>query len=93
MRIHELGRFRKNLSDLLPGIKRYAIHLCCIEKGCIRLTFQIPNLVIDRVLPLTSQQKKELPKLGVRWLTCGKTSCYEFLEVVYLSVVQVALYT
>lgn len=77
--LHELGRFRKNLSDLL-GIKRYVIHLCCIEKGCIRLTFQIPNFVTERVFPLSPQQIKALPNLGVRQLTCGKTS-YEFFEV------------
>ena len=83
--LYELSRFRKNLSDLL-GIKRYAIRLCCIEKGCIRLTFQIPYFVRERVFPLTSQQEKEFPKLGVRQLTCGKIN-YEFLKVACLYVV------
>jgi hypothetical protein len=77
--IHELRRFRKNLSDLL-GIERYVIRLCCIEKGCVRLTFQVPTFVMERLLPLTSQQIKALPNLGVRQLTCGETS-YEFFEV------------
>ena len=74
--LHELCRFRKKISDLLE-IKQYVIRLCCIEKGCVRLTFQIPKFVTERVFPLSPQQIKSLPNLGVRQLTCGKTS-YEF---------------
>lgn len=77
--LHELSRFCKNLSNLL-GIKRYAIRLCCIEKGCIRLTFQIHNFVRERIFPISPQQKGMLTKLGIIQLTCG-TAHYEFPEV------------
>ena len=55
--LHELGRFRKNISDLL-SVKRYAVRLCCIEKGCIRLTFQIPKFVRERIFPFHHSRKE-----------------------------------
>ena len=69
--LHELCIFRRNISDLLK-LSRYAVRLCYIEKGCMKLMFQIPNFVKERVFPLTSQQEMELTKLGVMQLTHEK---------------------
>ena len=82
--LHELCAFRKNISDLLE-LSRYAIRLCCIEKGCIKLTFQIPNFVQDRIFPLRSQQKRELTKLGIRQLTTSGNIVYELFQVCFFS--------
>ena len=72
--LNDLRNFRFHLSELLK-ISPYALRLCCIEKGCIRLTFQLPNFVKQRVFPLTSDQESGLQKLGVTQVVCGD---YEF---------------
>ena len=77
--LHELCVFRKNISDLLK-VSRYTIRLCSIEKGCVKLTFWIPNFVREGIFPLTSKQEMELKTLGVRRLTC-EDLCYELFEV------------
>ena len=96
--LNDLHEFRFNISKILK-VSPYVVRLCCIEKGCIRLTFQIPYFVRQRSFPLTSEQKDSLLQLGVLSLICGD---YEFTptvaEVGYLicvpmNFVVVAMYT
>lgn len=78
--LNDLREFRFNISKILK-VSHYIVRLYCIEKGCIRLTFQIPYFVKQRSFPLTSKQKDSLLQLGVRSLICGD---YEFpIEVGY----------
>ena len=74
MTLNELRGFRLTISDLLK-VSHHVVRLCCIEKGCIRLTFQIPEFVKQRVFPLTSEQESRLLQLGIIQLICGD---YEF---------------
>lgn len=73
--LNDLREFRINISKLLK-VSQHVIYLCCIAKGCIRLTFTVPLFVKQRVFPLTSQQESALSQLGVRQLHCDD---YEFL--------------
>ena len=78
--LNDLRDFRFNISKLLK-VSHHVIRLCCIEKGCIRLTFQIPQFVKQRLFPLTSEQGNSLLQLGATKLICGD---YEFpIEVCY----------
>ena len=72
--LNDLHEFRFNISKILK-VSSYVIRLCCIEKGCIRLTFQIPYFVKQRCFPLSSEQSDSLLQLGVLSLVCGD---YEF---------------
>ena len=66
-----LQEFRLMLGDILL-ITAETLHLCKIEDGCIKLTFQIPNFVYKAVFPLSAEQEKALLELNVIQLTCGK---------------------
>ena len=79
--LNDLREFRLNISVLLK-ISLHCLRLCCIDKGCIRLTFQIPSFVKQRVFPLTSEQESHLIQLGVIQLICGD---YEISPKVCLS--------
>lgn len=72
--LNDIREFRFNISRIL-NVSHHLVRLCCIEKGCIRLTFQIPHFVKQRSFPLTSEQKQSLLQLGVLSLICGD---YEF---------------
>jgi hypothetical protein len=72
--LNDLREFRFNISKILK-VSAYVVRLCCIEKGCIRLTFQIPYFVKQWRFPLTPEQRDSLLQLGVLSLTCGD---YEF---------------
>ena len=72
--LNDLREFRFNVSKILK-VSPYIVRLCCIEKGCIRLTFQIPHFVKQRSFPLTLEQGNSLLQLGMTRLTCGD---YEF---------------
>ena len=72
--LNDLREFRFNISKILK-VSPYVVRLCCIEKGCIRLTFQIPHFVKQRCFPLTSEQGNSLLQLGMTRLICGD---YEF---------------
>ena len=56
-------------------ISQYVLNLCCIKKGCIMITYQIPDFVRKVVFPLTPKQESHFEHLGVIGITCGE---YEF---------------
>ena len=72
--LNDLCEFRYKVCVLLK-VHFHCVRLCCIEKGCIKLTFQIPSFVKQRVFPLTSEQESHLIHLGAIQLICGD---YEF---------------
>ena len=67
----DLRKFHTTISKILK-VSPCVMRLCCIEKGCIKLTFQIPRFVEQRLFPLTSEQESSLMQMGVvQWLICG----------------------
>lgn len=71
--LNQLREFCLDVSKILEIYPR-AIRPCCIEKGCIRLTFQISRFVQVVVFPLSCEQETSLKKLCVTNLTCGSYS-------------------
>ena len=57
------------------------LNLCSIERGCIKLIFQIPFFVQEMVFPLSTVQENSLTEMGIIQLTCGQ---YEFPQRHYL---------
>ena len=68
--LSSIQNFRIQLAKLFH-ISPETLHLCKIEDGCIRLTFQIPNFVYKAIFPLSVEQEKALLELGVVKLTCS----------------------
>lgn len=82
--LNDLRALHYGICKLLK-VSQHVLRLCCIEKGCIRLTFQTPHFVKQQLFPLTSEQEQALVQLNVTNLTCGD---YEFpTEVCYTPLV------
>ena len=64
----DLQKFRIEISKILK-VSPYVMRLCCVEKGCIKLTFQIPHFVEQQLFPLTSEQESGLVQMGVTRLS------------------------
>ena len=47
------------------------LNLCSIERGCIKLVFQIPCFLLEMIFPISNEQEKSLTKDGVIQLVCG----------------------
>ena len=74
MTINQLQELRFKVGEIL-NIPVSAIRFCCIQKGCIRVNWQIPCFVEQVIFPLCSEQLKMLKELGVIQLCCGN---YEY---------------
>ena len=48
------------------------LNLCSIERGCIKLTFQIPYFLLETIFPLSAEQERSLIDEGIIQLICGK---------------------
>ena len=68
--LEQLQRFQSNLSNII-GIPRYTLRLISVERGCMKLTFQIPSFMKDLAFPLSAEQERALQAEGVLWLKCG----------------------
>lgn len=66
----ELEEVVFNIAHIL-GVSRHTLFLCCVEKGCVQLTFMVPNYISDEIFPLTTEQEETLPEIGVTSLHCG----------------------
>ena len=55
-----------------------ALRLVSIEKGCVVVTFQIPEAVADYLskISLTENQKAEINALSIKWLKCEDVVLY-----------------
>ena len=73
--VEEIKGFCNKLSETLRVSSEGALRLCRIEKGCLKLTFQVPSFVQQRTFPLSRDQEGTLEAEGVIKLTCGE---YQF---------------
>ena len=77
--VTEVERLRKQLSKIFHISSQGVLRLCRVEKGCFRLTFQVPLFVQQAVFPLSSKQERELAEKGVIRLVCDE---YQFIRKV-----------
>ena len=75
----EVERFRYQLSKIIHISSDSVLRLCRVEKGCFKLTFQVPSFVQQKLFPLSKEQERALAEERVIRLTCGK---YQFLAKV-----------
>ncbi len=54
-----------------------AIRLVGIEKGCVVVTFVIPDAVADILNSLSGKQIIDIQALSVKWLKCGDQTIYD----------------
>ena len=71
-----LDAFSANVAKNL-GLSRHTLRVCSVDEGCIQLTYQIPQIVVDKIFPLTPKQEEALRSLGLSSLTC---ECDQRLE-------------
>lgn len=74
--VKTMDEFRAKLAETL-GLKGYTLHLRSVEKGCLKLTFQIPRFIMTIIFPLSTEEEAKLSALGVLKLTCEGTE-YNF---------------
>ena len=65
-----LQEFQYKVCEILE-ITLYVLSLCCVRKGCIQITYQIPVFVARAVFPLSPKQQLEFQHHSVIQLTCG----------------------
>ena len=57
------------------GLSRHTLRLCSVDEGCIQLTYQIPQSVVDKVFPLSPKQEEAHKSLGWKYkLSSSQTS-------------------
>ena len=74
--VEQIEVFRHKLSEILHVSSQGILRLCRVDKGCFQLMFQVPSFVQHEILPLSKEQEKAMPAMGVMRLTCGE---YQFL--------------
>lgn len=66
-----------SIKDLEVRLSRtLKVHTCLlnlrsIERGCIKLTFQIPCFLLETIFPLSTEQERSLTDEGIIQLICG----------------------
>jgi len=68
---------RYTLSDILE-VKPDTLYLYGIKEGCVELMFQVPSFIVEDIFPLSVEQERSLPSIGVSRLTCGS---YSYVQV------------
>lgn len=68
---------RYTLSDILE-VKPDTLFLYRIKEGCVELMFQVPSFIEEDIFPLSVEQERSLPYIGVSRLTCGS---YSYVQV------------
>lgn len=48
----------------------YRFYLCRVDRGCLELTYSIPDTIYSMLFPLTSEQCHSLAEIGIYKLTC-----------------------
>ena len=81
----QLGTTTVSCTHCQPGNEArlffFALHLCCVDKGCVQLTVVAPSCIPEDVFPLTPEQEADMRKIGVIDLKCGG---YHFTCQVFL---------
>ena len=62
--INKLQEFRYKISKILK-ISFTAVRFCCTQRGCIELRFQLPQFMKKGIIPLSSEQEKQLKQMDV----------------------------
>ena len=70
IQVQELEEVVSNLARIL-NIQRHALHLRCVENGCVQLILMVPSYIPDAVFPLTTEQETAMKEMGVLDLQCG----------------------
>lgn len=68
-----LNTFRVALAEVLC-LEEHTMLLHSVEKGCVKFSFQVPNIAVDGIFPLTAEQRAQLRSIGVMELICDKYS-------------------
>jgi len=75
IQVQELEEVIYNLARILK-VERHALHLRCVENGCVQLTLMVPSYIPDEVFPLNRTQEAALREMGVVSLQCDDDSCH-----------------
>ena len=68
--LSQIYEFRVIVCGIL-NLSCRVLHLCCVNKGCVCLTFRMPIFVQRTLFPLLDEQEERLKTLGISQLTCG----------------------
>ena len=71
--LNALDKLRVSLTKVL-SLENHTLLLHTVEKGCIKLTFQVPHFAVDVIFSLTDEQMEDLKRLGVTMLSCNHRS-------------------
>ena len=71
-----LDAFSADVAEILE-LSRHTLRVCSVDEGCIQLTYQIAQSVVDKIFPLTPKQEKALKSLGLSSLTCDQMWEYD----------------
>ena len=69
--VKELKKFQYRLSRTLHVSPQSVLRLCRVEEGCLKLFFQVPSFVQQKIFPLSREQESALAAEAVIRLTCG----------------------
>ena len=58
---------QRKIAEIL-GIRSSALYLCSVEKGCVKVHFQIPRCMAERVFPPSTEQLTALGEASVQFL-------------------------
>ena len=69
IRIEQLEEVVINIARILK-VSRHTLHLSSVEKGCVQVTFMVPNHIPAAVFPLSTEQETAMMKMGVIDIHC-----------------------
>ena len=58
---------QRKIAEIL-GVRSSALYLCSIEKGCVKVHFQIPHCMAERVFPPSTEQLTALGEASIQFL-------------------------
>ena len=71
--LNALDRFRVYSAQVLC-LENHTLLLYTVEKGCVQLTFQVPQFAVEAIFSLSAEQRMNLKRLGVITLSCDHHS-------------------
>ena len=75
-KLQDLRRVRRKIAEILD-LQLSKLYLCHITKGCVEVVFMIPQLVAQKVFPLSDGQQRSLLANHVVRNTCNQVYCFE----------------
>ena len=86
----DIKQFQCRLSAVLK-VPSHVLRLVSVDKGCIQLTFILPNSIIEDVLPLSADQKSAMVEMHVLKFSCRDYHLHFATEKVCVLVHKVCL--